>query len=72
MDELDNIIEEYEIFINPAELYSDTTPEELFNAWKDIESTVEDLESALSAFEKEEMYEHCSVINQLIVLKNRS
>lgn len=57
---------EYSKVISPASLYRETTPDELYVAWKNMEPSVGELQSALEYFEADEMYLHCVAIKKLI------
>jgi hypothetical protein len=59
-------LDEYQERIRPLNLYENTSPEELYTDWKQFDASLGHLESALEAFQNDEMYEHCHQIKRLI------
>lgn len=60
------INEAYLQIVNPVNLVSHFRTKEEFDKWIDI-GTKKDLECALKAFEKEELYEYCEIIKNKII-----
>ena len=54
----------YKELINPKNLLGDVTLEE-FREWA-LDGTIKDLECTRIELEKEEMFEHCIIINELL------
>lgn len=60
------INEAYLQIVNPINLVSHFKTQKEFENWLDI-GTKKDLECALKAFEKEELYEYCEIIKNKII-----
>ena len=55
----------YEELLDPVEFSKNFTDVDDFKSWA-REGTIEDIRSAIRAFEKSEMYEHCSIMVDII------
>lgn len=68
MDQAKKITKAYYSLRHPSKFVSYFKSMQEFNQWCE-EGTKEDLQYTLKAFEAEELYEHCVIINEVIKSK---
>tara|TARA_B100001094_G_C18119855_1_gene766227 strand:- start:31 stop:285 length:255 start_codon:yes stop_codon:yes gene_type:complete len=63
--DIDSIIDALEELIRPSNIIKHLKTDEEFKQWA-REGTIKDLESAITLFEEDELYEHCKLLMDVI------